>query len=59
MDESAEHKAKFDAVLRRMATMKPMTAKQVSEKIRAEKAKKSVRKMDKIAAPQPQTGDWG
>jgi len=40
--------AKFDAVLRRMTQMKPMTAKELSAKLKAEKkAKKSVQKMDK------------
>ena len=38
---------KFDAILRRMLTMKPMTAKQLSAKLKAEKAAKSVQKMDK------------
>lgn len=41
---------KFDAVLRRMATMKPMTVKQLSAKLKAEKAAKkaaAVQKMDK------------
>jgi hypothetical protein len=41
---------KFDAILRRMLTMKPMTAKQLSAKLKAEKAArnatKSVQKMD-------------
>jgi len=38
---------KFDAVLKRMAEMKPMTAKEVSTKIKAEKTAKSVQKMEK------------
>jgi hypothetical protein len=42
---------KFDAILRRMLTMKPMTAKQLSAKLKAEKAakkaSKTVQKMDK------------
>lgn len=39
---------KFDAVLRRMLDMKPMTAKELSAKLKAEKAaKKSVQKLDK------------
>jgi hypothetical protein len=38
---------KFDAVLRRMLTMKPMTAKELSTKLKAEKAAKIVQKMDK------------
>jgi hypothetical protein len=38
---------KFDAVLRRMLTMKPMTAKELSAKLKAEKAAKIVQKMDK------------
>jgi hypothetical protein len=38
---------KFDAVLRRMLTMKPMTAKEISAKLKAEKAAKTVQKMDK------------
>ncbi len=42
---------KFDAVLRRMLDMKPMTAKELSAKLKAEKAAKTVQKMDK---PRPQ-----
>jgi hypothetical protein len=38
---------KFDAVLRRMLDMKPMTAKELSVKLKAEKAAKTVQKMDK------------
>jgi hypothetical protein len=38
---------KFDAVLRRMTQMKPTTAKELSAKLKAEKAAKSVQKMDK------------
>ena len=38
---------KFDAVLRRMTEMKPLTAKELSAKLKAEKAAKSVQKMDK------------
>ena len=42
---------KFDAVLRRMTQMKPMTVKELSAKLKAEKAaKKSVQKMDKRKA---------
>lgn len=37
---------KFDAVLRRMTQMKPMSAKELSAKLKAEKKAKSVRKMD-------------
>lgn len=37
----------FDAVLRRMLDMKPMTAKELSAKLKAEKAAKTVQKMDK------------
>jgi hypothetical protein len=38
----------FDAVLRRMTQMKPMTVKELSAKLNAEKkAKKPVQKMDK------------
>lgn len=51
-NEAAEDK--FDAVLRRMLDMKPMTAKELSAKLKAEKAKrlenrrsKPVQKMDK------------
>jgi len=50
-DETLHDKDKFEAVLRRMATMKPMTAKELSAKLKAErearKASKSVQKMDK------------
>jgi len=45
---------KFDAVLKRMAEMKPMTAKEVSAKIKAEKASKAIQKMDK-QEPHPNT----
>jgi response regulator RpfG family c-di-GMP phosphodiesterase len=42
---------KFDAVLRRMVNMKPMTVKELSAKLKAEreakKAPKPVQKMDK------------
>lgn len=38
----------FDAVLRRMLDMKPMTAKELSAKLKAEKAAKTVQKMDKL-----------
>ena len=42
---------KFDEVLRRMTQMKPMTVKELSAKLKAEKApKKSVQKMDKRKA---------
>jgi hypothetical protein len=37
---------KFDAVLRRMLAMKPMTAKELSAKLKAEKAAKIIQKMD-------------
>jgi len=36
-----EHQARFDAVLRRMATMKPMSVKQLSAKLKADKAAKA------------------
>jgi hypothetical protein len=39
---------KFDAVLRRMLAMKPMTAKELSAKLKAEKAAKIVQKMDEV-----------
>jgi hypothetical protein len=38
---------KFDAVLRRMTQMKPLTAKELSAKLKAEKKAKSVQKLDK------------
>lgn len=38
---------KFNAVLRRMAAMKPMTAKELSAKLKAEKQAKLVQKLDK------------
>jgi hypothetical protein len=41
---------KFDAVLRRMTQMKPMTVKELSAKLKAEKKAKSVQKMDKRKA---------
>lgn len=37
---------KFDAVLRRMLNMKPMTAKELSAKLKTEKAAKTLQKMD-------------
>lgn len=37
---------KFDTVLRRMTQMKPMTVKELSAKLKAEKAAKAVQKMD-------------
>jgi hypothetical protein len=47
---------KFDAVLRRMLTMKPMTVKQLSAKLKAEReAKKAatIQKMDKPKTRHP------
>jgi hypothetical protein len=42
---------KFDAVLRRMLAMKPTTAKELSAKLKKDRAKaKSVQKMDKHKA---------
>jgi predicted component of type VI protein secretion system len=38
---------KFDEVLRRMTQMKPMSVKELSAKLKAEKASKTVQKMDK------------
>jgi hypothetical protein len=38
---------KFDAVLRRMLAMKPTTAKELSAKLKKDKAKKLIQKMDK------------
>jgi len=46
-DDIKANQEKFDAVLRRMLTMKPLTAKELSAKLKAEKAAKSVQKMDK------------
>jgi hypothetical protein len=46
-DEITENKDRFDAVLRRMLDMKPMTAKELSAKLKAEKKAKTVQKMDK------------
>ncbi|MBB5330856.1 hypothetical protein [Tunturiibacter gelidoferens] len=52
---------KFDAVLRRMATMKPMSVKELSVKLKAEKAAKAEREMAetraKIAARRVQKMD--
>lgn len=49
MKDTTVDKEKFDAVLRRMTQMKPMTVKELSAKLKAEKAAKarSVQKMDK------------
>jgi hypothetical protein len=44
-DEKAAEE-RFDAILRRMLDMKPMTAKELSAKLKAEKAAKIVQKMD-------------
>ena len=46
-DKKAEDEDKFDAVLRRMLDMKPMTAKELSAKLKAEKAAKTVQILDK------------
>jgi hypothetical protein len=46
-DDKAANQDKFDAVLRRMLYMKPMTAKELSAKLKAEKAATTVQKMDK------------
>jgi hypothetical protein len=52
---------KFDAVLRRMASMKPMSVKELSAKLKAEKAAKAEREMAearaKIAARRVQKMD--
>jgi hypothetical protein len=42
--DATEHQAKFDAVLRRRATMKPLSKKELSARIQAEKAAKRVQK---------------
>jgi hypothetical protein len=48
MKDITVDKAKFDAVLRRMLEMKPISKAEISAKLKAEKAKsKSVQKMDK------------
>jgi hypothetical protein len=51
MKDITVDKDRFDAVLRRMAEMKPMTAKELSAKLKVEKAAKKapkrVQKMDK------------
>jgi hypothetical protein len=49
-DDTTVDAHKFDAVLRRMLEMKPISKAEISAKIKAEKAakpKKSVQKMDK------------
>jgi len=43
---SDDHEAQFDAVLQRMLTMKPMTAKQLSAKLKAER-ESHVQNLDK------------
>jgi hypothetical protein len=52
---------KFDAVLRRMATLKPMSVKELSAKLKAEKAAKAEKEMAetraKIAARRVQKMD--
>jgi len=40
-DETLYDKDKFDAVLRHMVNMKPMTVKELSAKLKAEKAAKA------------------
>lgn len=51
MKDTTEHQDRFNAVLRRMVNMKPMSAKELSAKLKAEreakKAAKTVQKMDK------------
>jgi hypothetical protein len=60
MKDPTVDKDKFDAVLRRMTQMKPMTVKELSAKLKAEKAAKVelVQKMDK-PDPQPKPRDTG
>jgi predicted transcriptional regulator len=49
MKDITVHTDKFDAVLRRMTQMKPSTAKELSAKLKKDKAKakKLIQKMDK------------
>jgi hypothetical protein len=61
MKEIPVDKDKFDAVLRRMATMKPMSVKELSAKLKVDKAAKAEREMAetraKIAARRVQKMD--
>lgn len=48
MDDIQVDQDEFDAVLRRMAIMKPLSVKELGAKLKAEKeAKRAVQKMDK------------
>lgn len=57
----SDHQARFDAVLRRMATMKPMSVKELSAKLKAERAAKKAKEVEvlraKIAARRVQKMD--
>jgi hypothetical protein len=46
MKDMTVDKDKFDTVLRSMTRMRPMTVKELSAKLKAEKAAKAVQKMD-------------
>jgi len=58
---NADHQAKFDAVLRRMASMKPMSVKELSAKLKAERDAKGAKETEvlraKIAARRVQKMD--
>jgi len=57
------HEERFNAVLRRMATMKPMSVKELSAKLKAEKAAKKAKEVEdtraKIDARRVQKMDKG
>ncbi|WP_348268682.1 hypothetical protein P8936_05515 [Edaphobacter paludis] len=49
-DETLYDKDKFDAVLRRMVNMKPMTVKELSAKLKVEKAAKATKEAEALRA---------
>lgn len=50
MRDTTVDKEKFDAVLRRMTQMKPMTVKELSAKLKAEKAVKAAKEAEALRA---------
>jgi hypothetical protein len=50
MKDITADKDKFDAVLRRMTQMKPMTVKELSAKLKADKAAKVAKEREEVRA---------
>ena len=50
MKDITADKDKFDAVLRRMTQMKPMTVKELSAKLKADKAAKIAKEREEVRA---------